>query len=154
MNGKTLVAYFSASGVTAAAAEKAAEAIGADLHEITPLQRYTDADLNWMDRKSRTTLESKNPDCRPALAPTDLDVSSYDTILLGFPVWWYVEPRIIDTFLEAYDFVGKTVIPFASSGGSGIAQAERSLKEHCPAANWKRGKLVTAGSAAAWAKSL
>ena len=135
MNGKTLVAYFSASGVTAAAAEKAAEAIGADLHEITPLQRYTDADLNWMDRKSRTTLESKNPDCRPALAPTDLDVSSYDTILLGFPVWWYVEPRIIDTFLEAYDFVGKTVIPFATSGGSGIAQAERSLKEHCPAAN-------------------
>lgn len=154
MNGKTLVAYFSASGVTAAAAEKAAEAIGADLHEITPLQRYTDADLNWMDRKSRTTLESKNPNCRPALAPTDLDVSSYDTILLGFPVWWYVEPRIIDTFLEAYDFVGKTVIPFATSGGSGIAQAERSLKEHCPAANWKRGKLVTVGSAAAWAKSL
>ena len=154
MNRKTLVAYFSASGVTAAAAEKAAEAIGADLHEIAPLQRYTDADLNWMDSKSRTTLESKNPDCRPALAPTDLDVSSYDTILLGFPVWWYVEPRIIDTFLEAYDFAGKTVIPFATSGGSGIAQADRSLKEHCPAANWKRGKLVTTGSAAAWAKSL
>ena len=139
MNGKTLVAYFSASGVTAAAAEKAAEAIGADLHEITPLQRYTDADLNWMDSKSRTTLESKNPDCRPALAPTDLDVSSYDTILLGFPVWWYVEPRIIDTFLEAGHFAGKTIIPFATSSSSQMGNTSELMQKIVPAANVKQG---------------
>ena len=146
MNRKTLVAYFSASGVTAAAAEKAAEAIGADLHEIAPLQRYTDADLNWMDSKSRTTLESKNPDCRPALAPTDLDVSSYDTILLGFPVWWYVEPRIIDTFLEAYDFAGKTVIPFATSSSSGMGQSGTLLSEMAGTGDWQDGQRFSSGA--------
>lgn len=154
MNGKTLVAYFSASGVTAAVAKELAQTLGADLHEIVPAQRYTDGDLNWMDKNSRSTLEMNDPASRPAIAPTDLDVSGYDNILLGFPIWWYVEPRIVDAFLEGYDFAGKTLIPFATSGGSGIEKAERSLKALCPAANWKRGKRLSRSNAAAWAKSL
>ena len=154
MNGKTLVAYFSASGVTADVAKELARALNADLHEIAPAERYTDADLNWMNKKSRSTLEMNDPASRPALAPTSLDISGYDNILIGFPVWWYVEPRIIDTFLERYDFSGKTLIPFATSGGSGIEKAEKSLRAHCPSADWKRGKLLTRSGAAAWAKTL
>ena len=151
---KILVAYFSASGVTAQAAKEAAGAIGADLYEIRPETPYTNADLNWMDKKSRSTLEMNDPASRPAIAGPAPDLAQYDTILIGFPIWWYVEPRIVVTFLESHDFSGKTLIPFATSGGSGIAQAERSLKEHCPAAAWKSGKLLHRGAAAAWAKSL
>ena len=123
-------------------AQTLADAIGADLFAIEPKVPYTKADLNWMDRKSRTTLESKNPNCRPALAPTDLDVSSYDTILLGFPVWWYVEPRIIDTFLESADFAGKTIVPFATSGGSGLGKAPERMASLPPGATVLPGKLL------------
>ena len=150
---KILVAYFSASGVTAQAAKEIAQAVGADLYEIHPVEPYTDADLNWMDKKSRSTLEMNDPACRPAIARPAENMEQYDTVFVGFPVWWYVEPRIVDTFLEGSDFSGKTLIPFATSGGSGIGKAEKSLRAHCPEANWKQGKLVNSG-AAAWARSV
>lgn len=152
MQQKTLIAYFSASGVTARAAREMAEAIGADLYEIRPAQPYTAADLNWMDRHSRSTIEMNDAACRPAIAEPLEHMQQYDTVFIGFPIWWYVEPRIVDTFLENYDFSGNTLIPFATSGGSGIEQAERSLRSHCPGANWKPGKLVNRG-AAVWAKT-
>ena len=147
---KILVAYFSASGVTAEAAKKIAAATGGELYEIAPAQPYTPADLDWRNSRSRSTLEMNDPASRPAIAGEIKDISGYDTIFIGFPIWWYVEPRIIDTFLESGDFTGKTIIPFATSGGSGIAAAERSLKEHCPSAAWKNGRLVNGGSAG-WA---
>ena len=150
---KTLVAYFSASGVTARVAKKMADAMDADLYEIRPVQPYTDADLDWTDKKSRSTAEMNDPACRPEIAGTVENIEQYDTVFIGFPIWWYVEPRIVDTFLESYDFSGKTLIPFATSGGSGIGGAEKSLREHCPKANWKQGRLVNSG-AAAWAKSV
>lgn len=153
MANKTLIAYFSASGVTAKAAKALAEAIGADSYEIRPAVPYTAADLNWMDKHSRSTLEMNDPASRPEIAG-DIDISQYDTVFIGFPVWWYVEPRIVDTFLEAHNFAGKTLIPFATSGGSGIGKAEQSLKQHCPAASWRQGKLVTPLSAAEWVHSL
>ena len=148
---KTLIAYFSASGVTAGAAREMADAIGADLYEICPAAPYTDADLNWMDKKSRSTLEMNDPACRPAIASQVERMEQYDTVFVGFPV--YVEPRIVDTFLESYDFTGKTMIPFATSGGSGISKAEKSLREHCPGGNWKKGRLVNSG-AAEWAGTM
>ena len=150
---KTLIAYFSASGVTAGAAREMADAIGADLYEICPAAPYTDADLNWMDKKSRSTLEMNDPACRPAIASQVEHMEQYDTVFVGFPVWWYVEPRIVDTFLESYDFTGKTMIPFATSGGSGISKAEKCLREHCPGGNWKKGRLVNSG-AAEWAGTM
>ena len=150
---KTLIAYFSASGVTARAAREMADAIGADLYEICPAAPYTAADLNWMDKKSRSTLEMNDPACRPAIASQVERMEQYDTVFVGFPVWWYVEPRIVDTFLESYDFTGKTMIPFATSGGSGISKAEKSLREHCPGGNWKKGRLVNSG-AAEWAGTM
>ena len=150
---KTLVAYFSASGVTARAAKEVAQAVGADLYEIRPAECYTGADLNWMDKKSRSTLEMNDPACRPAIASQVERMEQYDTVFVGFPVWWYVEPRIVDTFLESYDFTGKTMIPFATSGGSGISKAEKSLREHCPGGNWKKGRLVNSG-AAEWAGTM
>ena len=148
---KTLVAYFSASGVTAKAAKEIAQAVGADLYEIRPAERYTDADLNWMDKKSRSTREMNDPACRPAISETVENMEQYDTVFVGFPIWWYVEPRIVDTFLESYDFSGKTLIPFATSGGSGIGKAEKSLQEHCPDAVWKKGQLLNGSGAAEWA---
>ena len=154
MSRKILVAYFSASGVTARAAEEAARALGADLWEIRPAQPYTAADLDWRDRGSRSSLEMQDPASRPAMAEPAPEPEGYDAILLGFPVWWYVEPRIVDTFLESRDLSGRTIIPFATSGGSGISGAEKSLREHCPGAAWRKGKLVTPATAAAWAKSL
>ena len=150
---KTLVAYFSASGVTARAAKEIAQAVGADLYEIRPAEPYTEADLNWMDKRSRSTIEMNAPACSPAIAEPTEHMEQYDTLFVGFPIWWYVEPRIVDTFLESYDFSGKTLIPFATSGGSGIGKAEKSLQAHCPKASWKRGRLVNSG-AAAWAKSV
>ncbi len=154
MGKKSLVAYFSASGVTAKAAEKIAAAAGADLYEIQPEEPYTPADLNWMDKKSRSTVEMDDPTCRPAIAETVEDMKQYDTVWIGFPVWWYVEPRIVDTFLESYDFAGTKMIPFATSGGSGIQKAEKSLREHCPAADWKPGKLLNGGNIEAWVKEM
>ena len=139
---KTLVAYFSASGTTAHAAKEIAEAVEADLYEICPIRPYTAADLDWNDKQSRSTAEMNDPTCRPDIAGAVKDMEQYDTIFIGFPIWWYVEPRIVDTFLESYDLAGKTMIPFATSGGSGIGRAEKSLREHCSKSNWKQGKLV------------
>ena len=154
MGKKSLVAYFSTSGVTAKAAEKIAAAAGADLYEIQPEEPYTPADLNWTDKKSRSTVEMDDPKCRPAIAEAVEDMEQYDTVWVGFPVWWYVEPRIVDTFLESYDFAGTKMIPFATSGGSGIQKAEKSLREHCPAADWKPGKLLNGGNIEAWVKEM
>ena len=152
MNKNVLIAYFSASGVTARAAKEMAEATGADLYEIRPAQLYTSADLNWTDKKSRSTVEMSDPACRPAIAEPVQDMGLYDTVFVGFPIWWYVEPRIVDTFLESYDFTGKTLIPFATSGGSGIGKAEQSLQAHCPNASWAKGRLLNGSGAADWAK--
>ena len=151
---KTLVAYFSASGVTARVAKEVADAASADLYEIRPAQPYSPGDLDWMDKKSRSTLEMNDPACRPAIEGQVNGMDQYDTILIGFPIWWYVEPRIVDTFLDSYDFSGKTLIPFATSGGSGISKAQKSLQEHCPVANWKQGQLLNGSSAAGWAKNI
>ena len=126
--GKKLVAYFSASGTTAKVAKSLAEAAGADLYEIKPQMPYTKADLNWMDKTARSTIEMNDKSSRPAIATGDLDVSGYDTILLGFPIWWYIAPTIINSFLEAYDFSGKTIVLFATSGGSGFGDAVSGLR--------------------------
>ncbi len=152
MNRKVLIAYFSAGGVTAAAAKKMAEAVGAELYEICPAVPYTAADLDWWDKKSRSSVEMEDDFCRPAIAGPALHMEQYGTVLIGFPIWWYVEPRIIDTSLESYDFSGKIMIPFATSGGSGIEQAEKSLKRHCPQGIWKKGALLHGGDVSAWAK--
>ena len=151
---KALVAYFSASGTTAKAAKVLAKATGADLYEIKPAVPYTRADLNWMDKGSRSSVEMNDKHSRPALADSDAPIAGHDIIFLGFPIWWYVEPRIVDTFLESYDFSGKTLIPFATSGGSGIGKAEKSLKEHCPNAVWKKGQLLNGTGVAEWAKRM
>ena len=125
---KILVAYFSASGVTGQVARKVADAAGADLFEIKPEQPYTKADLNWMDKKSRSSVEMKDPSSRPAIAETVKDMDQYETIVIGFPIWWYTAPTIIKTFLEAYDFSGKKIALFATSGGSGIDKTVKDLK--------------------------
>ena len=153
MGKNILVAYFSASGVTERAAREIAAATGGDLYEIAPAVPYTERDLDWTDKKSRSTVEMQDDANRPAIKGAAADIGKYDTVFIGFPVWWYVEPRIVDTFLESYDFSGKTLIPFATSGGSGIAGAEERMKEICPNAVWKKGKLVNSG-AAAWAKTV
>ena len=125
---KTLVAYFSASGVTAEAAKKLAKAAGADLYEIKPAVPYTDKDLDWRNEQSRSSVEMRSKASRPALADNNADISQYDTIYLGFPSWWYVAPTIINSFLESYDFSGKTIILFATSGGSGFGSTAKNLK--------------------------
>ena len=129
---KKLVAYFSAEGTTAKVAKNLAEAIEADLYEIKPAVRYTKADLNWMDKKSRSTIEMNDPASRPALADHEANVEEYDTVFIGFPIWWYVAPTIINTFLEAYDFSGKKVVLFATSGGSGMGKTAEVLKGCLP----------------------
>ncbi len=139
---KKLAAYFSASGVTKRYAERLAKAAGADLFEIKPSIPYTNADLNWQDSGSRSSVEMKNPDSRPEIAEKLPDMEEYDTIFVGFPIWWYVAPTIINTFLESYDFSGKTVIPFATSGGSGIGKTADVLRKICPAADIKDGKVL------------
>ena len=128
---KKLVAYFSASGVTKKVAERLAKAAGADLFEIVPVVPYTHADLNWMDKKSRSTVEMKDLKARPEIAAVPENMGEYDTVFLGFPIWWYVAPRIIDTFVERCDLAGKTVIPFATSGGSGMGKTLEGLKGSC-----------------------
>lgn len=139
---KKLVAYFSASGVTKKAAEKLAKSEGADLFEIKPKVPYTKADLNWMDKKSRSTVEMKNPDLRPEIAEKLENMADYDTVFVGFPIWWYVAPTIINTFLESYDFSGKTIVPFATSGGSGMGRTVEVLKPLCPGAHFEEGKMM------------
>ena len=139
---KTLVAYFSASGVTAKAAKTLSEAAGTDLYEIKPAVPYTRADLNWMDKKSRSSVEMNDRSARPALTDRDADISAYDTILLGFPVWWYTAPRIINSFLESYDFSGKKIVLFATSGGSGLGNTAKDLAASCPGAVILEGKVL------------
>lgn len=157
MSKRILVAYFSASGTTAVTARNLAEAVGADLYEIRPAVPYTNADLDWMDKKSRSSVEMNNRSGRPALADTDADIAAYDTVFVGFPIWWYVAPTIINTFLESYDFSGKTIIPFATSGGSGMGKTNEGLEKSCPGAKLMEGKLLNRVSDAAmkvWAESV
>lgn len=155
---KTLVAYFSASGVTEHVAKKLAEAADADLFEIEAAPHYTDADLNWMDKKSRSTLEMNDEDCRPAMAVATPDISGYSTVFVGFPVWWYVEPRIIDTFLESADFAGKTIVPFATSGGSGLGKAPERMGNLAKGATVTKGRMLngnpSVGELKAWIAEL
>lgn len=141
---KVLVAYFSASGVTAKLAKKLAGAIGADIYEIEPEQVYTKADLNWMDKKSRSSVEMNDRSARPAIATKVENMAQYDAVFVGFPVWWYREPSIIDTFMEAYDFAGKKVIPFCTSGGSGIGDSAKNLRELAAGAKVVEGKRFSA----------
>ncbi len=142
MMNKTLVAYFSASGVTEKVAKELAETAGADLHEIKPLQRYTEADLDWHDKKSRSSVEMADKSSRPAITNKLTNMDQYEIIYVGFPIWWYTCPTIINTFMESYDFKGKTVIPFATSGGSTIDKACKDLKASYPQINFKQGKLL------------
>ena len=128
MENKSLVTYFSASGVTKKVAEKLAEAAGADLFEIKPEVAYTEADLNWMDKKSRSSIEMNDKSFRPAIAEKCNNMADYDVVYVGFPIWWYVAPTIINTFLESYDFSGKTIVLFATSGGSGFGNTVAELK--------------------------
>lgn len=154
---KQLVAYFSATGTTKKAAERLAGAIGADLFEIKPAVPYTQADLNWMDKHSRSSVEMNDPKSRPAIAGMPADLGAYDTVFVGFPIWWYVAPTIISTFLESGDFSGKKLIPFATSGGSGMGKTLAGLKAVCPKANWIEGKMVNGLSDQAlrdWAESV
>ena len=130
---KKLVAYFSASGVTAKVADMLADAVGADIYEIRPEVPYTKADLNWMDKKSRSTIEMNDKASRPAIADKDAKIDQYDTIFVGFPIWWYRAPSIINTFLESYDFSGKKIILFATSGSSGFGKTAEELKVSVPA---------------------
>lgn len=156
---KTLVAYFSASGVTAQVAKKLASAIGADLFEIKPQVPYTSADLDWHDSRSRSSVEMNDPNSRPAIAGTVEDPGQYDTLLIGFPVWWYKAPTIVNTFLGSADFSGKTVALFCTSGSSGVEGCERALKQTYGGKYvWKNGKRFTGresdSALSAWAKGL
>ena len=137
-----LVAYFSASGTTAKAAKVLAKAADADLYEIKPAIPYTSADLNWMDKGSRSSVEMSDKHSRPALADTDAPIAGHDVIFVGFPIWWYVAPTIVNTFLESYDFTGKTIILFATSGGSGLGKSAVSLRASVPGARIVDGRLL------------
>ncbi len=155
---KTLITFFSASGVTASAAKDLANTINADLYEIKPAIPYTTADLDWMDKNSRSTLEMKDKSSRPALADSSANIADYDTIFVGFPIWWYVAPTIINTFLESYDFSGKKIVLFATSGGSGFGKTVHFLKNSVAAdAVIVEGKLLNHYSAdelKTWAESI
>ena len=155
---QTLVAYFSASGVTEKAAKIVAQAAGADLYEIKPEVPYTRADLNWMDKKSRSTVEMNDPSSRPAINGKVEQMEQYQNVFVGFPVWWYREPSIIDTFLESYDFTGKRIILFATSGGSGLGQTAEGLKKIVPGAKIENGRMlngkVSEDDVKAWVQSL
>ncbi len=146
---KKLVAYFSASGVTRRVAEQLAELAGADLFEIRPAVPYTAADLDWTNKKSRSSVEMGDPSSRPEIADTLENMEDYDAVFIGFPIWWYVAPTIINTFLESYDFSGKRLIPFATSGGSGLGRTVDVLKPLCAnSAKWLPGKLLNRPSEA------
>lgn len=155
---RKLVAYFSASGVTAKVAESLSEAIGADLYEIEPEIPYTKADLNWMDKQSRSTLEMNDPASRPAIKGMRDNMEDYDTVFVGFPIWWYVAPTIINTFLESYDLTGKTIIPFATSGGSAMGKTNEKLQPSCPNSKLIEGKVFKKSASkselAAWVDGL
>ncbi len=154
---KVLVAYFSASGTTKKAASLLAKAANADLYEIKPKEPYTAADLDWTNKRSRSTLEMTDPASRPELADMGAPVSVCDAVFLGFPIWWYTAPTIIKTFLESYDFSGKQIVLFATSGGSGLGRTESALRPCAPNAIWKGGKLINGASEnslKSWVESL
>ena len=155
--GKILVAYFSAGGTTRKVAEMIAETAEADLHEIVPKQPYSKADLNWMDKKSRSSVEMSDKKSRPEIIDTDVSINMYDEIILGFPIWWYVAPTIINTFLEKYDFSGKKIVLFATSGGSGFGNTVSELKPSAPDAEIVEGKVLNKAAKqeiAEWIKSI
>lgn len=158
MSKKMLVAYFSASGVTAKAARKLSEAAGADLYEIKPEIPYSKADLDWTNKKSRSSVEMNDPASRPAITGKMEGIEQYDVVFVGFPIWWYVAPTIINTFLESYDFSGKTIVPFATSGGSGMGKTKEMLAPSCPGATLLKGKMLNGSLSQeelkAWAQSL
>lgn len=155
---RKLVAYFSATGVTAKVAENLAEAIGADVFEIEPAVAYTTPDLDWRNKQSRSSIEMSDAASRPAISVKRDNMDEYDTVFVGFPIWWYVAPTIINTFLESYDLTGKTIIPFATSGGSGMGKTNEKLLPSCQDANLLEGKVFKAAATkaelAAWAESL
>ena len=154
---KALVTYFSASGVTKKIAIRLAEAIGADLYEIAPAVPYTRADLNWMDKTSRSTLEMQDKSSRPEIAATCPDIEKYDTVFVGFPIWWYIAPTIVNTFLEAHDLSGKRIIPFATSGGSGMGRTNEFLSPSVPDSELLEGRILNKASdeqLKAWAEPL
>ena len=155
---KKLVAYFSASGVTKNAAECLAKAANADIYEIKPKVPYTQADLNWMDKKSRSSVEMNDKESRPELSDKNADISQYDTIFLGFPIWWYTAPHIVNSFLESYDFSGKKIILFATSGSSGLGKSAADLSQSCPGAQIIDGKMLNGKLSEAelkkWAESV
>ena len=153
---KTLVAYFSATGVTRGIAQQLAEVAGADLHEITPQQPYTAADLDWTDKQSRSTIEMQDKNSRPAIADTVANMKDYDVVFVGFPIWWGREPSVVDTFLTAYDFSGKRIVPFCTSGGSDIGKTAERLKPYLPGDPEIVGAEVfhSADEAVAWAKGI
>ena len=155
---RKLVAYFSASGVTAKVAETLAEAIGADIFEIEPKVPYTKADLDWTNRQSRSSIEMNDPASRPAIAGVRDTMADYDTLLVGCPIWWYVAPTIINTFLESHDLTGKTIIPFATSGGSGMGKTNEKLLPSCAGAKLIEGKVFKSNVSKAemnqWASGL
>ena len=156
--GKRLVAYFSAGGTTKKVAEMIANSAKADLFEIEPKIPYTKADLDWMDKKSRSTIEMNNPASRPTIAGKRDNMNDYDTVFVGFPIWWYVAPTIINTFLESYDLTGKTIIPFATSGGSDMGKTNEKLLPSCKGAKLLNGKVfkasVSGADLAKWAEGL
>lgn len=154
---KTLVVYFSASGTTRKIAEMIAEVGDFSLYEITPKELYTSDDLNWMNKKSRSSMEMSNKKIRPEITDTDAHIKEYDTIILGFPIWWYVAPTIVNTFLEKYDFSGKKIVLFATSGGSGFGNTVKELKPSAPGAEIVEGKLLNRANKQEiekWVKSL
>ena len=155
--GKKLVAYFSASGTTRKIAEMIAQAAEADLYEITPKQPYSKADLNWMDKKSRSSVEMSDKKFRPEITDTDAQIDGYDEVILGFPIWWYVAPTIINTFLESYDFSGKKIVLFATSGGSGFGNTGKELTPSALEAEFVEGKVfhnATKQEIAEWVKCI
>ncbi len=139
---KKLVAYFSASGTTAKVAKDLANAAGAELYEIKPAVPYSRADLNWQDKQSRSSVEMRDKSSRPELADTDANIAEYETVFIGFPIWWYIAPTIINTFLEAYDFSGRKIVLFATSGGSGFGKAVASLQPSAPKATIIEGEIL------------
>lgn len=141
-NSKILVAYFSATGTTARAAEKLANATGGELYAITPAKSYTSADLDWNDKQSRSSVEMNDPKSRPEIKSRKENITDYDVIFIGYPIWWDLAPRIINTFIENHNLEGKIVIPFATSGGSALAGSAAALKKSYPALNWKEGRLL------------
>lgn len=156
---RVLIAYFSASGETAKLAKTLSSVTEGDLHEILPKQPYTSADLNWNNANSRSSIEMKSPNSRPEIANTVENMNQYDIVFIGFPIWWYVAPTIINSFLESYDFSGKTVITFATSGGSGMGKTDEILKNCCSSqVVWKSGKRMksneTFDSVKTWVTSL